>query len=429
MAYIEIRVSGRHKNRASGSLKPKRVRKVFRNTKSGISEKNAFIGELTDVQTMYDVRYKVDDRLVSESFDTKREAEGRATEVESAQDRGYAVDPAGGRMTVDELAEKWLASDPGKRGSTVGRDRSALRAHISPAIGTRQLASIRQADVQEFVNDLVKQENPKTKKKLSPKTIDRTYGTLRSAFAYALTAGLIGRSPCHDVNLPKVPKTVHPVVSPDDVAKLADAMDDRYAPMVWVGALLGLRWGEVAALRVGSLDLLARRLTVTETVTRDEHGRPNLGPPKSEAGFRIMSVPQALADILAEHLAGMGLTAADAAHFVFPAPGGGHWCYANFRRRMWQPATIKAGLVGVGFHDLRRTACTQLVLANVDMKTAGTRLGHSDPRLTLALYAQATTEADRAAADTVGDRFAEAMGFGDLDRISTETPRYESAGA
>ena len=97
------------------------------------------------------------------------------------------------------------------------------------------------------------------------------------------------------------PKKVRRVVSPDDVVKLADAMDRRYAPMVWVGALLGLRWGEVAALRIGSLDQLARTLTVTETVTRDEHGRPKLGPPKSEAGVRTLSMPQILVNILAGH--------------------------------------------------------------------------------------------------------------------------------
>jgi len=191
------------------------------------------------------------------------------------------------------------------------------------------------------------------------------------------------------------------------------------------GALVGLRWGEVAGLRIGSLDLLGHTLTVTETVTRDEHGRPSLGPPKSEAGTRIMSLPQALADILAEHLASMGLTAADAASFVFPAPGGGHWSYANFRRRMWEPATKKAGLAGVDFHDLRRTASTQLALANVDMKTAGTRLGHSAPRPTLAVLAHATTGADGAATDT-GGRFAAAMRVGDAsgdgDSIATEAP-------
>jgi integrase len=46
-----------------------------------------------------------------------------------------------------------------------------------------------------------------------------------------------------------------------------------------------------------------------------------------------------------------------------------------------------------------------LVLEGVDMKTAQARLGHTDPRLTLAIYAQATTEADREAADRLGERF------------------------
>jgi integrase len=39
------------------------------------------------------------------------------------------------------------------------------------------------------------------------------------------------------------------------------------------------------------------------------------------------------------------------------------------------------------------------------VKTAQARLGHTDPRLTLAVYAQATTEADRDAADRLGERF------------------------
>jgi integrase len=46
-----------------------------------------------------------------------------------------------------------------------------------------------------------------------------------------------------------------------------------------------------------------------------------------------------------------------------------------------------------------------MVTAGVDVKTAQTRLGHSSPTLTLAIYARATDEADRAAAEKVGDRF------------------------
>jgi hypothetical protein len=58
-------------------------------------------------------------------------------------------------------------------------------------------------------------------------------------------------------------------------------------------------------------------------------------------------------------------------------------------------------LEGIVFHDLRRANTTVMVNGRVDLKTAQTRLGHSDPRLTIAIYAQATSEADRAAADMV----------------------------
>ena len=105
-----------------------------------------------------------------------------------------------------------------------------------------------------------------------------------------------------------------------------------------------------------------------------------------------------------------------------PLKAGGAWPYSNFRRRFWLPAVDRAGLAGLGFHDLRRMAATALVGENVDLKTAQIRLGHSDPRLTLAVYAQATTEADRTAADRVGQRFSRGIGTGSRDRRGMETP-------
>jgi hypothetical protein len=54
---------------------------------------------------------------------------------------------------------------------------------------------------------------------------------------------------------------------------------------------------------------------------------------------------------------------------------------------------------------VQKPNATGLVLEGVDIKTAQARLGHTDPRLTLGIYAQATTEADRAAAERIGRRF------------------------
>ncbi len=69
----------------------------------------------------------------------------------------------------------------------------------------------------------------------------------------------------------------------------------------------------------------------------------------------------------------------------FPALAGGHY----WRNRVWVSACEAAGLEGIGFHSLRRASATALVHARVDLKTAQTRLGYSDPRLTWSIYAEA----------------------------------------
>jgi len=57
---------------------------------------------------------------------------------------------------------------------------------------------------------------------------------------------------------------------------------------------------------------------------------------------------------------------------------------------------------GAGFHDLRRFAGSLMVTEGVDVRTAQERLGHADPRVTLGIYAQATSASNRRAADTIG---------------------------
>jgi integrase len=204
---------------------------------------------------------------------------------------------------------------------------------------------------------------------------------------------------------------------------VADTRSDNtigeYEAMVWLGAVLGLRWSEVAGLRIGSVNLLRRTVTVAPdgAVTRDGKGRPVVGDPKSAAGARTMAIPASLVDVLAEHHAARQLTASDLDRLLFEAPRGGPLRYSNWLRRVWHPATLAAGCQGAGFHDLRRANATAMVARGIDVKTAQTRLGHSDPRITLAIYAQAVEESDRRAADMVGDAF-----LGSQDRDNLRAP-------
>ncbi|HKX71983.1 MAG TPA: tyrosine-type recombinase/integrase [Acidimicrobiales bacterium] len=276
-------------------------------------------------------------------------------------------------------------------------------------LGDRTVATIKPTDVQQLVNSW--------KGKLAPSTIGRTYSTLRAVLNLAVDRELLLRSPARGTRLPSVPNVRRHVPTPDELVALADTHPVEYEAMVWLGAVLGLRWGEVAGLRVGRLDVLRATLEVSEQITRGRKGRTLTDAPKSAAGRRIVAVPRALMAILGDHLAARGLTGADTEALVFVSPEGAPLRYSNWLRRVWHPACIAAGLgrvvvieghkryEGIGFHDLRRANATALIADGVDLKTAQTRLGHSNPRLTLALYAQATEAGDRAAAMALGDRF------------------------
>jgi integrase len=178
-------------------------------------------------------------------------------------------------------------------------------------------------------------------------------------------------------------------------------MPEEYRAVVFVAAELGLRWGECAGLRVQDLDFLRRTVTVVVNVG-EVGGRLTIGQPKTRAGVRTVAASEPLMRELAEHLRRRALPAADEDAWVFAAPDGGPLRYSHFRNRVFAPAVERAGLEGVTFHGLRHSAATAWVAAGIDVRTAQHRLGHATPRLVLELYAHATTEADRRAADLLG---------------------------
>ncbi len=156
--------------------------------------------------------------------------------------------------------------------------------------------------------------------------------------------------------------------------------------MVWVGALTGLRWSEVAGLTVGCLDVDAGTLTVRRQIARGGA----FAPPKSRAGNRTLAIPHGLAALLARHIRDLGHDTDGPDALVFRSPRGAPLHYGAWRARVWQPAVERVGLHRVTFHDLRRTNATILVAERVDVKTAQNLLGHADLWTTLAIYARAS---------------------------------------
>jgi integrase len=248
-------------------------------------------------------------------------------------------------------------------------------------------------DIQQLVNGWASRN--------APRTVDRQYDVVRAMFSYAVRSDWISRSPCRDIKLPAVTSSRRMALTIENITALARAIDSRYECMVWLGAVLGLRWAEAAGLTVGSLDLLRNNVTVSQQVSRDR----TTGEPKSHAGRRQIAIPEELSSALAAHMSAHQLTGAEPGRLLFTTRQGRPLDYSHWRQRVWLPAVAQAGVDGAGFHDLRRANATTLVAEGVNVKTAQTRLGHADPRTTLAVYAQAVPQADRAAADALAQAF------------------------
>jgi len=123
------------------------------------------------------------------------------------------------------------------------------------------------------------------------------------------------------------------------VAELAAAAGD-YGLAVRVLAYRGIRFGELAALRVGWVDLMRRRLHTAEAMT-EVGGRAIFGAPQDHQ-CRSVPVTRSIAGDLAVHVAGRRLD-----ELVFTAPAAGRSLrMPNFRRRVFDRAAREAGLEG-----------------------------------------------------------------------------------
>lgn len=188
-------------------------------------------------------------------------------------------------------------------------------------------------------------------------------------------------------------------LSHGQVAALAAAVD-RDPAVVRFLAYTGLRWGEIAALRVQDFDMLRRRVSVSRSVT--ESGGLVWSTPKTWER-RSVPFPAALADELAALMVGKGRDA-----LVFTDQRGGMLRNSNWWTRVFEPAVLAVQatvtaerakeLAATGAattpefptitpHDLRHTAASLAISAGANVKAVQRMLGHAKASMTLDVYA------------------------------------------
>jgi integrase len=329
-------------------------------------------------------------------FARKADAQRWLDEQTAAHVTGTYVDPAHGRVTVGDWANRWLASKGNLKASTRDRYAGILTTHVRPAWGGVRLMDVTHDGVQAWVSGL-------TVAGLSAGSVVKVSRVLSMIFAYAVRSRRLASNPAEGVSLPRVTPAEKRYLRPQQVADLADVAGPGRLTVL-VLAYTGLRWGELAALKVSRVDLLRRRIHVAESVTEVDGGRLDWGLPKDHER-RWVPVPRFLVDELAGHVAGK---APD--ELVFTSPRGAVLRVGGARRSWFDRAVETAG-VPEGFHphELRHTAASLAVSAGANVKAVQRMLGHAKASMTLDTYAELFDDDLEAVAERL-DVLARAVG-------------------
>jgi integrase len=304
-------------------------------------------------------------------FDRKVDATRWLDSVTADMETGTYVDPKAGSCTLGEYAQTWLARQVQLKPSTRSRYTAIVRKHVIPAFGPVPLAKLERSAVAAWVMELVDAG-------LAGPTVRHAHRIMHMILNTAVDDGRLVRNPASRVKLPRDRRREKRFLTHPEVAALAEAAGpDRL--IILVLAYCGLRFGELAALRVRNVDPLRRRLHIEESVTEVD-GVMVFGTPKSHQ-CRSVPVSRSLIDALAAACAGKAPT-----DLVFTAPRGGVLMLRNWRRRVFDPALRAAGLGELTPHELRHTAASLAVAAGANVKAVQRMLGHASAAMTLDVY-------------------------------------------
>jgi integrase len=237
---------------------------------------------------------------------------------------------------------------------------------------------------------------------LAPATVEVVFRWFSTIMRAAVEDGLIRVSPCRGVKLPKKDRPPVVPLPTETVQAVIAATPERYRAAVVMATGTGLRQGECFGLGLEHVDFLRRQVTVERQLVTVQGRVPSLDPPKTEASYRTVPLPDVVLDALSQHLAAFPVGESG---LVFTDDDGAPISRMAFGRHVWRPPAAAAGVPkGTGMHALRHYCASLLIQAGESVKVVQSRLGHASAVETLNTYSHLWPDSEdrtRAAVDAV----------------------------
>jgi len=302
---------------------------------------------------------------------------------------GGSYQPEARTATVEMVACAWLeAKTPTWKATTRELNTGAVRRYLlNPTfgIGRLRIAVINLATCERFRARMVE-----ACPQLSPRTVNMAMTALSAVLTYAQRCHLRSDNPCRFIPKLKEARREVEVLTPAQAEELvAAAGSPRDAALIELALLTGARFGELTALCWQHFS--DRSLAVSGTNSHREQRRRFLvsgtwddGAKTAASARQIILSPRAV-HLLREWRLRSGNPGSEALVFAnehgHPIDGG------NWRRRVWRPALVAAGLpLTLSVHSLRHCYASRMLSEGATLELVARQLGHSNVNITARIY-------------------------------------------
>ena len=326
-------------------------------------------------ETLYRIVYRdASNKQTSQrGFPDQKSAKSALRKIETAVEDGKHIPRAKGKIQLQELATAWLKTKKATlKESSYTTLESAWRIHVAPTWGEKQIGQITQPGAQAWIDSLERGSSVK-----------RRAAEVFASILDTAVPSRISENPARGLVLPaKSVAKRHRYLTHSQLWALAEAAKENKLMILTLG-YCGIRWGEMTALTVDSLDPEKQLLHIERNVV-SIGSKLVEGTPKSHK-IRRVPVPSIVWGLLKAHCEGRKpheLIFGNAYGTFISPPSGG-----RSGRNWYNSALTRANLRQMRVHDLRHTAASLAVQAGANVKEVQRMLGHKSAAITLDIYA------------------------------------------
>lgn len=351
----------------------------------------------------------------SKQFTRKKDAEAWSTTARYEVATGIHT-PDSQSITIEKAAELWI-----KRGERENLEASTLaaygqhvRLHILPMCGDKKLSQITRPIAEGWRDQLME--------KLSRPMATRVLRSLSAIINEAQSRGYVAQNVVAGVKVRRSKREKPKVAIPTKaelkaVLEAAETSSEPMAhPLTLIAIFAGLRASELRGLPWRCIDLKAGSVTVDQ---RADY-QLQIGPPKSEAGYRTIPLPPSAIAVLKAWKLACPVTEKD---LVFPSVAKRVMSHQYMSTNLMSAIQIAAGVTTpvlddkgrpkvdgeqrpilrplYTMHDFRHAAASLWIEQRVNPKRVQKWMGHSSIQVTFDTYGHLFDQADQDSAVAV----------------------------